>query len=101
MLLYKSYANSCPSNLSGETTALEKVYRSLGQRLDEYPESSCNSQQRCVSLVKGGNAALVRVYERKQLTSISKICFLTLIDEFVGHQLSCRYNRKGFPRQRE
>ena len=59
--LSQSYAKSSVSNKATSSTALENVYRSLGQRLDEYPESRCNSQQRCVDLVKGGNSVYVRV----------------------------------------
>jgi len=43
------------------STALENVYRSLGERLDKDPESRCISQQRCIDLVKKGNSVYVRV----------------------------------------
>ena len=75
--LSQSYAKSSVSNKATSSTALENVYRSLGQRLDEYPESRCNSQQRCVDLVKGGNSFYVSVIIKDGF-----ICFLKVYFDF-------------------
>ena len=62
----QSYAKSSTlmQNKATSSTALENVYRSLGQRLDEYPGSRCNSQQECIDLVKGGKSVLIRVQNK-------------------------------------
>ena len=61
-LLLQSYASPWIENKATASTALiENIYRSLGQRLDKYPESRCTSNQRCIDLVKERNSVYARV----------------------------------------